>query len=91
MKTRIELSCTEDHITESLFEVRKIIDATDLLSVELKVFHDRNRSVVEGHTWITVTNKSNPTELQQIYELKKKIGDLCDELDKRKGSDTKTE
>lgn len=78
MKTRIEVSCTEEHLIDSLIEVRSIIDVTDISSIELKVFHDKNRDQHKGLSWVTVTDKSNPNELYQIYELKKKIAELTD-------------
>jgi hypothetical protein len=83
MKTRIELSCTEESLTESLFEVRILVDALNILAIELKVFHDKNR-ISDSHSWLTVTNKSNPSELYQIYELKKKIRELVDANDQAK-------
>jgi uncharacterized small protein (DUF1192 family) len=82
MKTRIEISCTEDTLSQSLFEAKAIIAATDLVSIELKIFHDKHR--LGGHSWLTITNQSNPHELYQIYELKKKIAALMDELEKLK-------
>lgn len=80
MKTRIEISCTEDELLPVLFEVKNLIASTDMTSIELKVFHDKNRHIDLGHSWITVTDSSNPTELNQIYELKKKIAILSDQL-----------
>lgn len=73
MKTRIEFSCVEDDLTSSLYEVHKVLTALDLQSCELKVFHDKNRTADLGHSWITVTIKSNPPELAEIYRLKREL------------------
>lgn len=81
MKTIIEISCTEEHVMESLFEVSSIISVTDLVSMELKVFKDKNRNPGLGHSYVTVTKKSDPRELYQIYELKNKIAELMAEID----------
>lgn len=78
MKTRIELSCTEADLPMALFEVKVLVIALNLASVELKIIRDDpNRA---PHTWITVTNQSSPSELAEIYELKRKISELMDAL-----------
>jgi len=76
MKTRIEVSCVEENLSASLCEVRKLVDAMKMLSIELEVFHDINRSQTGGKSYITVTNQSSVNELLEIYSLKKKIREL---------------
>lgn len=73
IKTRIEFSCVEDDLISSLYEVSKILVALELQSVSLKVFHDKNRNPDLGHSYITVTIKSNPPELAEIHWLKREL------------------
>ncbi len=78
MKTRIELSCTESDVASSLYEVKNLVTVMNLASIELKVRHSGSDG---SHSWITVTDQSSRHELYQIYELKRKISLLCDQLE----------
>lgn len=69
MKTRIELSCIEDELQSSLFEVKTLLDALDIEFISLKVYRDRNRDPEKGHSFITVTKHSHTPELWEIYRL----------------------
>lgn len=76
MKTRIEVSCVEDDLSTSLFEVSKLLKALDIEFISLKVFKDRNRNSVMGHTYLTVTKSSNQTDIFELYQLKQRVAEL---------------
>ena len=81
MKTKIELSCIEADVASSLYEVKNLVTCLKLACIELKVKH----SGTDGsHSWITVTDQSSPHELYQIFELKRKVSLLCDQLESTK-------
>jgi len=76
MKLRIELSCVEDDLTTALYEAKRIIEATDIVHCEIKVFLDRNREPKAGHRYVSMSKDSNVNDLLQIWELKKKLEEL---------------
>jgi hypothetical protein len=85
MKLRIDgFNCLEDDLFIALTEAKKILEATDLITIEVKIFHGKTRENHIKYSFITVTKQSNPNELCQIVELKGKVSQLVDELEKFK-------
>jgi hypothetical protein len=79
MKLRIEASCTEDNLMEGLCDAVAIMRATDLISMEIKVRY--TKTVDPGitqpdHSYVTITRDSYPTEVFEIYGLKKRVKEL---------------
>lgn len=81
MKLKIELSCVESELLDALYSTKTIMKAMDITFIQVKVLespHNVNGHYTSSnrHSWVHVTEASNPTELVKIYELEKKIKEL---------------
>lgn len=90
-KLRIEVSCTEDNLTDALYEAKAIMNATDILCLEIKVFHSINREQSKGHSYISLPKNSDPLDRLKIYELEKQLEGVIDQLDKTSDELAKSE
>jgi hypothetical protein len=77
MKLRIgEITCTEDNLIEALHEASLIMQAVDLLSMEIKVRYNKSTDpgqIEMDHSWITISKHSYPQDILDIYNLKKRL------------------
>src|SRR5690242_12297147 len=76
MKLRIDLSCVEQDLYGAMMEAKKILQAVDGVSCEIKVYHSINRESEKGHSWASVTHDCDVNDKIKIYELNKRIREL---------------
>ncbi len=82
MKLRIEgFSCTEENLMAALLEAKALLQSTDLIEIEIKVFHDISRDPSKGHSWAKIHRDSYPYDRLQVYELYKRIKNLEKQLE----------
>lgn len=64
---------------EALHEASAIMQAVDLLSMEIKVRYNKSTDpgqIEMDHSWIVISKNSLPQDIFDIYKFKKRIKDL---------------